>query len=128
MLAADGVLLGTHSYPTLDLTSPDAVMDAVGNTVSDIANQLLAGLGDALAVAQRLIGLNPPAGVTAVTLPALMANPVDAVAGYWQQLIGAPAAASLVLGELRSAIADASEAAALVQGSRHCGPTRGASR
>jgi hypothetical protein len=42
ILAADGVLLGTHSYPTLDLTSPDAVMDAVGNTVSDIATQLLA--------------------------------------------------------------------------------------
>ena len=49
VLAADGVLLGTHSYPTLDLTSPDAVMDAVGNTVDDVANQLLAGLGDALA-------------------------------------------------------------------------------
>jgi hypothetical protein len=46
-----------------------------------------------------------------------MANPVDAVAGYWQQVIGTPAAASLVLGELRSAIADASEAGALVQGS-----------
>ena len=42
VLAADGVLLGTHGYPTLDLTSPDAVMDAVGNTVADIANQLLA--------------------------------------------------------------------------------------
>ena len=116
VLGADGVLLGTHSYPTLDLTSPDAVMDAVGNTVSDIANQLLAGLGDSLAVAQRLIGLSPPPGIPAVTLPALMANPVDAVAGYWQQLIGVPAAASLVLGELRTAIADASEAGALVQG------------
>ena len=117
VLAADGVQLGTHSYPTLDLTSPDAVMDAVGNTVSDIASQLLAGLGDALGIAQQLLGLDPPAGVTAVTLPALMANPVDAVAGYWQQLIATPASASEVLGELRSAIADASEAVSGVQGS-----------
>jgi hypothetical protein len=79
VLAADGVQLGSHSYPMLDLTSPDAVMDAVGNTVGDIANQLLAGLGDALGVARRLLGLDAPAGVTAITLPALMADPTDAV-------------------------------------------------
>ena len=47
VLAADTVTLGAHSYATLDLTSPDAVMDALGNTVGDIANLLLAGLGDA---------------------------------------------------------------------------------
>ena len=116
VLAADGVQLGSHSYPTLDLTSPDAVMDAVGNTVGDIANQLLAGLGDALGVARRLIGLDAPAGVTAITLPALMANPADAVAGYWQQLVAVPAAASTVLADLRNAIADATEAASVLQG------------
>lgn len=116
VLAADGVQIGGHSYQTLDLTSPDAVMDAVGNTVGDIANQLLAGLGDALGVARRLLGLDAPAGVTAVTLPALMANPADAVAGYWLQLVAVPAAASTVLAELRAAIADATEAASVVQG------------
>ena len=116
VLAADKVLLGTHAYPTLDLTSPDAVMDAAGNTVDAIAGQLLAGLGDALGIARRLIGLDAPAGVAAVTLSALMTNPLDAVAGYWQQLIGVPAAASTVLGDLRSAIADATEAAAVVLG------------
>ena len=68
VLAADGVTLGAHDYATLDLTSPDAVMDAVGNTVGDIANQLLAGLGDVLGVVRQLIGLDAPAGVTAVTL------------------------------------------------------------
>ena len=64
VLAADGVTLGSHEYATLDLTSPDAVMDAVGNTVGDIANQLLAGLGDALGVVRQLLGLDAPAGVT----------------------------------------------------------------
>jgi large repetitive protein len=45
VLAADNVRLGTRDYSTLDLTSPDAVMDAAGNAVEDIADELLAGLG-----------------------------------------------------------------------------------
>ena len=45
-----------------------------------------------------------------------MANPVDAIAGYWQQLFGAPAAANTVLGDLRNALADASEAASVMLG------------
>ena len=116
VLAADGVTLGSHEYATLDLTSPDAVMDAAGNTVGDIANQLLAGLGDALGVVRQLLGLDAPAGVTPITLTALMANPVGAVSGYWQQVVAVPAAATTVLNALRSALTDASEALATVQG------------
>lgn len=117
VLAADGVRLGTRDFATLDLTSPDAVMDAAGSAVEDIANQLLAGLGDALGLARQLIGLDPPAGVPAVTLAALMADPVPALAGYWRQLVAQPAAASTVLTALRHALADASEAASVVAGS-----------
>ncbi len=116
VLAADGVTLGAHGYATLDLTSPDAVMDAVDNTVGDIANLLLAGLGDVLGVVRQLIGLDAPAGVTAVTLPALMADPLPTIGGYWQQLVTAPAAARSVLGALRTALADADQALAVVQG------------
>jgi hypothetical protein len=117
VLAADGVLLGTHSYPTLDLTSPDAVMDAVGNTVSDVASQLLGNLGDSLTVARLLLGLDPPAGVSGITLPALMADPVAAVSGYWRNLIAAPpATVSSVLATVRDALADASEAASAIHG------------
>ena len=116
VLAADVVTLGEHSYATLDLTSPDAVMDAVDNTVGDIANLLLAGLGDALGVVKQLIGLDAPAGVTAVTLPALMADPLAAVGAYWQQLVTVPAAARNVLGALRTALTDAGQALAVVQG------------
>src|SRR5262249_36385790 len=78
VLAADGVVLGAHTYATLDLTSPDAVMDAVGNTVSDVANQLLAGAGDALTIVRLLLGLDAPAGVTSVSLSQLLTNPVGA--------------------------------------------------
>lgn len=116
VLAADHVRLGTRDYATLDLTSPDAVMDAAGNAVEDIADELLAGLGTALGLARQLLGLDPPAGVSAVTLAALMADPVAAVAGYWQQLVANAAAANTVLSALRRAITDASEQTSVVAG------------
>ncbi|MDM0042714.1 hypothetical protein QTH89_26070 [Variovorax sp. J22G21] len=117
VLAADGVVLGAHTYPTLDLTSPDAVMDAVGNTVGDVATQLLGNLGGALPAVRLLIGLDAPAGVAAVTLPALMADPLAAIAGYWRALVAAAGnAAATVLAELRNALADAGSAASAILG------------
>ena len=116
VLAADQVTLGSTHYPVLDLTSSDAVMDAVGNTVADIADELLSHLGGALASVQQLLGLAPPPGIAAVTLPALMSDPVGAVAGYWQSLIGNSTAATTVLQTLRKAVADASQDAAAVLG------------
>jgi hypothetical protein len=117
VLAADGVTLGAHQYPTLDLTSPDALMDAVGNTVSDVAGQLLAGCGDALTVVRLLLGLDAPAGIAAIGLPALMTDPAAAVSGYWRDLIQSPPGAmTTVLAAVRDALADASGAASSVKG------------
>ncbi len=117
VLAADGVLLGAHAYPTLDLTSPDAVMDAAGNTVGDVAAQLLGNLGGALSTVRLLIGLDAPGGVAPIGLPALMADPVTAVGDYWRAVVAAPAgAATAVLSALRDALADAGEAASAILG------------
>ncbi|MEJ8848347.1 DUF6603 domain-containing protein [Variovorax rhizosphaerae] len=117
VLAADNVVLGAHTYPTLDLTSPDAVMDAVGNTVSDVAAQLLGNLGGVLPTVRLLIGLDAPPGITAITLPALMTNPVDAISGYWHALFSAAGTAvTTVLSELRNALADAGSAASAILG------------
>jgi large repetitive protein len=117
VLAADGVLLGTHAYPTLDLTSPDAVMDAVGNTVADVATQLLGSFGSALGVVRLLLGLDAPNGVAAISLPALMSDPMAAVSGYWRALAAAPAAVPTVLAALRDALADATATASSILGS-----------
>ncbi|MBS0435118.1 MAG: hypothetical protein JSR75_09535 [Proteobacteria bacterium] len=116
VLAADTVRLGTREFATLDLTSPDAVMDAAGSTVEAVANELLAGLGDALGLARQLVGLDPPAGITAVTLAALMADPVAALSGYWRALIGNDAATRQVLSALRLALTDKSEKDSVVDG------------
>jgi large repetitive protein len=117
VLAADGVLLGEHEYPTLDLTSPDALMDAAGATVGDIANQLLGSTGAAQSVIRSLLGLDAPAGVAPVTLPRLMTDPVEAVSGYWRNLLDAPSGAmTTVLAGLRDALADASAAGLAIRG------------
>ncbi len=116
VLAADNVQLGDHHYAVLDLTSPDAVMDAAGSTVAGLANQLLAGLGTALNTVRQLLGLDPPAGVPAITLAALMANPLQAVAGYWRHLITSPAGITTVLESLRLALGDTSRGLITVQG------------
>ena len=119
VLAADGVVLGSTTYPTLDLTSPDAVMDAVGNTIEDIANELLGHLGDALDVARTLLGLDPPTGVAAVSLTDLLTDPLDAVRTYWRELVTGAASSTAVpavLADLRDALADAGSAIASVKG------------
>ena len=125
--------LGTHDYPVLDLTSPDAVMDAAGNAVEDVAEELLGNLGDALATARVLIGLDPPPGhptVPTISLADLLSDPLAAIAGYWQTLMTSHAdAVNAVLLELRDAIADAGEiVGSVIHGTGTVRPIRGASR
>ncbi|UNK57357.1 hypothetical protein MNQ95_14675 [Pseudoxanthomonas daejeonensis] len=113
VLAADGVQVRGTSYGTLDLGTPDAVMGAAGAIVSDaldeIADEVLAGLGDALGLVRRLTGLSPPAGVPAISAQQLLADPLAAVADYWRALLAVPTAAASVLEDLRRAIADAAQ-------------------
>jgi len=121
VLAADGVLLGTREYATLDLTTPDAVMDAVGNAVEDVAADLLANLGSAAEAVTVLLGLEAPAGEAGLPTigPAdLLLDPLGAVAGYWRALLADHAdAVPAVLEVLRDAVADASVAVAAIGGS-----------
>ena len=62
VLAADRVTIGDHDYPTLDLTSTDALMDAVGAAVDQVVGDLLDGLGDLGGAVRLLLGLGAPAG------------------------------------------------------------------
>ena len=119
VLAADGVRLGAQSYPTLDLTSPDAVMDAVDNTVEQIAEQLLGQLGSALDAVRLLIGLDPPSGhvVPTVALGDLLHDPLAAVTGYWRTLLTAHGdAVPTLLEVVRDAFADVGVGALPIRG------------
>ena len=115
VLAADVVRLGTRDYAVLDLSTPDAVMDAAGTAVEDVAAELLGNLGDAEEAVAVLLGLAPPPEQAApVITPAdLLGDPLGAVAGYWHTLLrDHPAAVPAALGVLRDAVADAGATAA----------------
>ncbi|WP_405218427.1 DUF6603 domain-containing protein [Agrococcus sp. Ld7] len=116
VLAADGVELGGQHYPTLDLTSPDAVMDAAGNAASDVLNDLLANLSPADDVVKLLLGLDPPTGVAPITLGGLMSDPLAAVTTYWRSLLGSQSGVGAVLLAVRDAVADGSAATGVISG------------
>ncbi len=119
VLAADVVRLGAHSYPTLDLTSPAAVMDAAEHTVDDIATQLLGQLGSSLGAARMLLGLDPPTGtvVPTIGLADLLHDPLGAVAGYWHTLLTAHGdAVTVLLESVRDTFADAGVGALPIRG------------
>jgi len=119
VLAADQVRLGTHDYPTLDLTSPDAVMDVAGNAVEDVAEELLDNLGDALATARVLLGLDAPTGqaTDTISLADLLTDPLAAVAGYWSSLLDTNRTiVPDVLAVLRNALADGGSVVASIRG------------
>jgi large repetitive protein len=125
VLAADTVLLGTREYETLDLTSPDAVMDAAGNAVEDVANELLGELGAAIDGVKLLLGIDPPPGhptVPTVSLAKLLGDPVAAVSGYWRTLLSAHGdAVPTLLEVVRDAIADAGAAIRPIRGTGSAG-------
>ena len=116
VLAADQVRLGARDYAMLDLTSPDALMDAAGNTVAQVADELLDALAPADDLVRLLLGVAPPAGVTPVTLPALFTDPLGAATGYWRALLTTPATAVAVLEAIRDALSDAGAAVAPIEG------------
>ena len=95
-------------------------MDAAGNAVEDVAEQLLGQLGPAIDAAKALLGLDPPAGhpgVPTIGLADLMGDPLGAVGGYWRTLLSAHAdAVPAVLEVVRDALADAAAAAAPIRG------------
>ncbi|MDF1504042.1 hypothetical protein PYV61_13905, partial [Roseisolibacter sp. H3M3-2] len=112
VLTLEDVVLGGRAYPRLDLSSPDAALDAAGTVVNDALASALAGLGAAGAHVGTLLGVTPPAGVPAISAPALVADPVAELARYWKALALAPPAMAEVLGTLRALLTGAAQAAA----------------
>jgi large repetitive protein len=121
VLAADSVDIGTAHYDTLDLTSPDALADAVGSAVEVVLDHILGRLSADLAVALRvLLGLTAPPGHPAVpTIPAarLVSDPLGALREYWRVLLADhPDAVVAVLQPLRDLISDVTKATTDVSG------------
>ena len=98
------VTAGGPTYDVLDLSSPSAALDSAASVLETALADALAGLGPAGALASRLIGLDPPAGVGRLDVAALFTDPPAAVRTYWHHLTDIPAATADVLGHLRALV------------------------
>lgn len=93
-------LPGGH-HDLLDLSSPDAALEAVGSVVEDALGAALAGFGDVGALLEQLLGIEPPGGVAQLSAGALLADPLGALSTYWSHLLADSAAMTQVLGTLQ---------------------------
>ncbi|MDH4278169.1 MAG: hypothetical protein OEW83_08820, partial [Acidimicrobiia bacterium] len=100
LVARDVELPSGVRHEVVDLSSPEAVRDVAGSVVGSELTSLIATLGDAGTAINRVLGLDPPAGVTGVDAVALLTQPLPAVAGYWSRLVAAPTALASVIEEL----------------------------
>ena len=120
VVAADKVTIGSHEHDTLDLSTPDAVADAGGVVLGDIADEVLDPLGPAGDAVRALLGLDHPAGhpeVPTLDIGRFLQDPLGAVAEHWQGVVrDHPVAIPALLETLRDLMADAAGQAVAVQG------------
>lgn len=107
VLTLHDVTAGGRTHPLLDLSSPQAAVDSASSVVEGALATAIGQLGPAGALVNALIGLEPPAGVAPLDVTALLANPLAAVLGYWNELTNRPAATADVLGRLRALVTGA---------------------
>ena len=99
-LTLHDVTLNGRPHELIDLSSPDAALDAANDVVDDAIVAALDGLGPAGAAVATLIGLDPPTGVTGTDATALLTDPLGALAAYWDDLADSDAAMRAALREL----------------------------
>jgi hypothetical protein len=81
-----------QQHDVLDLSTPDAAIAAAGQIAAVLVGKALDALGDAGAELKGLLGLTPPAGVTAIDATHLITDPLGTLAGWWHDLLTAQAA------------------------------------
>jgi len=96
-LTAHDVTLNAANHAVLDLSSPEAALDAVDTVVDAALLEALDDLGRPGELSAILLGLAPPAGIPALSATEVLSNPLDAVRGYWSRLIGDRSAFAEVL-------------------------------
>lgn len=101
MLTAHDVTLGNASHEVLDLSSPEAVLDATSTLIDSALTSALTGLGRPGELVAIIIGLQPPTGITAFSSVDLISNPLGALQRYWQSLVATPIAFGKVIQAVR---------------------------
>jgi len=109
-LTAHDVVLAGVSHQILDLSSPEAAMDAAASVVDDALVAALDNLGRPGEIAAMLLGLAPPAGIAAASAVDLLTDPVGQVSAYWNRIRASSPAMSTVLPAIQELITGSSTA------------------
>ncbi len=120
-LTLHDVRLG-QQHDVLDLSTPEAALDAGGSVVAGALTAALESLGAAGDLVADVLGLDPPAGVAPITATALLADPFAAVRDYWTELVADADALAETLGSLQELVTGA--AAALAGSGTEAAPWR----
>jgi large repetitive protein len=104
-------------HDVIDLSSANAVVAAAGEIAGDLAAAAIDALGAAGTHFKALLGLTPPAGVTALDAGRLFADPLGALGDWWRTLTSShPTEVAGVLQHLRDLIGHDSVLALPVSG------------
>lgn len=109
-LTAHDVTLGGTAHSILDLSSPDAALNAASSLIDTALQDALTSLGRPGELAAILIGLDPPAGISGLSAINVLSDPVAAIRNYWAALIGNNAAFANVLSAARELISGSTTA------------------
>lgn len=99
-----------NHYPVLDLSTPQAALDAATDVVAGALVDALTNLGAGGQLVATLIGLTPPPGVSSVDATSVLSNPIGALRTYWDALVASVGGLPAVLadvGELLTGVAGA---------------------
>ena len=87
--------------PVVDLSSPDAAIDAADDFLDGVLSDALDGLGDAGALLKILLGVDPPGAVASPGIVDLVRDPVATMRDYWLDVTDDQAAMTEALAALK---------------------------
>ena len=100
----DVVLPGPYTADVVDLSNPDAVVDAASGALTGMLATALDSLGQAGDVLKILLGVDPPGAVAAIDVVDLVRDPLGTIRAYYDALTGDSDAMAEALGALRALI------------------------
>ena len=103
LTAADVTVEGAQ-HDLVDLSTPDAALAAGADLVTGALTNALNALHGAGDLVSRLLGITATGAVSAITVPALVADPVGAVRGHWQTVLADDTAIGDLLGRLSALV------------------------
>jgi len=94
-------LPGQPHRDVLDLSSPDAALDAADDVLDGVLSDALDALGDAGGLLKVLLGVDPPGTIDSPDILDLVRDPVATMRDYWLAITNDQAAMGEALGAVR---------------------------